>query len=264
MSELKILTDGVYESIRTDRTKLSKMMRIGYSRHRGVGIENSIYGLIKAKEQGYDYVEVDVRKTSDNELVCCHNDSVGGYTISETTASVITEVVIGKQLGIGLVKVPTFDQFVKTAYLIGMNLVIDTKTGSESEIAAIVHKYNMQDNVIYLAYSLESMTVYAENYRQAHIHYLSTSGASIPSDVSGFVALKAKCDHIGFNVNGTRNADLVQSNVIANGFELSYWNVTASNYAALAATYPMFMTTDMKMDAIKAAENTFLASAELW
>lgn len=268
MSRLKLYTGAGYDIISTDGKRLEKRAGIAYSAHRGASdIDNSIQGLIKAKMQGFEYCECDIQFTSDDVPIVCHNSTVGGYTIADETAETITSVELGRDIGFGIIYVPTFDDFVKCAKLIGMKLVVDVKTSTEAyldEICRIVNSYGLQYETIYLCPDITAIGICIGASPGCHAHFCTTSGSSIPSDVSDYVALQSQSNHIGFNVNGTANSDLVQSNVRAYGLELSYWNVTASNYAALAATCPMFMTTDMTMTAIEAAEQDYLDSIELF
>lgn len=268
MSDLKVFTGGAYDTVQTDEKRLVKKLRIEYSSHRGVGPENTIRGLCETKRRGFDYMECDVRFTSDNVPVCIHNASGGGVVIADSTAEVVTNTVLDRDIGYGLIKIPDFDLFVRTARLIGIKLVVDAHQQWTEEqyrkIGMIVNKYGMQERVVYLCNSASIMRLFGEMSPGCHVHFCTTAGDSIPADISAFLQLKADGIKAGFNVNGTANADRVESHVRANGLELSYWNLASTNFSALAATYPMFMTTDMSMSEIKTAEKTFLDSLELW
>lgn len=261
MSNLKVFTGATYDTIQTDGKRLEKRLHIAYSSHRGVGPENTIRGLCETKRAGFDYMECDVRFSSDGVPYCSHNGITGDI---ET----VTNTVLGRDIGYGIIKVPTFEQLVRTAYLIGMKLVVDAHQSQTSEeyaqIGTIVNKYGMQERVVYLCGSSSVMRLFGEMSPGCHVHFCTTSGDSIPADISAFLQLKADGIKAGFNVNGTSNADRVESHVRANGLELSYWSVASTNFSALAATYPMFMTTDMSMSAIKTAEKAFLDTLELW
>lgn len=66
--------------------------------HRGacrVRYENTLEAIRVATEMGADGVELDVRMTSDGELVLSHDESLKGYVLSESTLSDLRKIDLG-------------------------------------------------------------------------------------------------------------------------------------------------------------------------
>ena len=63
--------------------------------HRGSywGVENSEEAFINGAKKGYEYLETDVKVTSDGKHVCCHNDDLttwgGTLTIASSTLAAL-------------------------------------------------------------------------------------------------------------------------------------------------------------------------------
>lgn len=276
MAELKVRKDTsrAWEKIETKRENVRIKPMWEYSAHRGYysdgGVaENSLGSLLRAKEKGFGYSECDVRFTSDNVPVICHNATVGGYTIADETAETITSVAIGTMPRLGTLYVPTLEQYLKLASYIDMKLVIHFGSATVSTaaiVAKLVHKYAMQDRVVYMTGDIATLTVFAESYKNARVHLCAVSGAQIPSDLSAYKALTSKCAYVGFNINALTVGDYAQQieNAFANGLEISYWNVDASNYSACMNTCPKFLTLANNSNIESGWNETYIASLNLW
>lgn len=77
------------------------MLKIGHRRARAYEPENTLRSFQRAIEIGVDAVELDVRKTKDNELVVIHNANVnkttnGSGSVNELTLEEIKRLVIEK------------------------------------------------------------------------------------------------------------------------------------------------------------------------
>lgn len=70
---------------------------MGHRGAAGLALENSATALKKAIELNVDVIEIDVRKTHDNQLILCHDDNFGrvgkpGLKISEHTLAELQKV----------------------------------------------------------------------------------------------------------------------------------------------------------------------------
>jgi len=77
------------------------VLKIGHRGARAYEPENTLRSFQKAIEIGVDAVELDVRKTKDNELVVIHNANVnkttnGSGSVNELTLEEIKRLVIEK------------------------------------------------------------------------------------------------------------------------------------------------------------------------
>ena len=127
--------------------------------HRGAHVdapENTLAAIQKAIDLGLDYVEVDVRTTSDGHLVLLHDRSLKRTTGNEGLVQEKTLAEI-QQLSAGLdsnetfknEKVPTFEQ---ALFLMSrkIGVYVDNKDAEPAKVVVLLEKYNMVENsVIY-------------------------------------------------------------------------------------------------------------------
>jgi len=125
--------------------------------HRGVkkfAPENTLPAIQKAIEMGIDYVEIDIRETSDGEIVLMHNSTVNATTNGSGAVSAITLEDI-KKLDAGIkfgekfkgTAVPTL----REAFAIMQAKIggyIDFKAGSPEKVVRIVEEFKMEDDVV--------------------------------------------------------------------------------------------------------------------
>ena len=134
------------------------------SAHQGVVLENmhsnTLSAFQLAADMGADMIETDARTTSDGVFIANHDPIVRGfdengnpveYVVSETPASVITNVILAPNDPHGVQKVPTLEEVLHLCYYAGMDANIDLKEGAAhaEEIALLVRKCGMRSHVIY-------------------------------------------------------------------------------------------------------------------
>lgn len=127
--------------------------------HRGVHThapQNSLPSIQHAIDLGLDYVEVDVRTTSDGNLVLMHDRSLKRTTgveglVSEITLGEIKKLFIGFGRGEKYKdeKVPTFAEALQL--MSGkIGAYVDNKDASPAQVVALLEKYKMvNSSVIY-------------------------------------------------------------------------------------------------------------------
>jgi len=134
-----------------------KKRPVQFSLHRGAGRyapENTLPAFEKAIRLGADYVEFDVRTTSDGKFYLLHNATLDGKTdgkgpIAETSSSVIGTLSAGVKFSrryaeIGL---PTLDEFLKT--VAGkVNLYFDAKAIAPEALAAALVRHDVVERTV--------------------------------------------------------------------------------------------------------------------
>ncbi|MGA3059728.1 MAG: glycerophosphodiester phosphodiesterase family protein [Candidatus Bathyarchaeia archaeon] len=128
------------------------MLRIGHRGARAYAPENTITSFRKAIEIGVDAIELDVRKTKDNQLVVIHDADVKRTTDGEGLVSDFTVKEIKSFSAEGSEKVPTLvdvldflDKKVK--------VFIELKeTGIEGQVLSIVHEKKLAKNVVIVSF----------------------------------------------------------------------------------------------------------------
>jgi len=120
--------------------------------------ENSLGSLNKAIELGCEGSEFDVWLSSDKVPVVCHNASVGGQLIEQTTASELQKISLGKDDF-----VPTLEQYLLAAkHQNRTHLVLEIKSSEISQersleltntVVCMVHNLKTQAWVDYISFN---------------------------------------------------------------------------------------------------------------
>ena len=123
--------------------------------HQGIP-ENSLAAYHRAIELGCDFIEIDVRTTSDGEIVSVHNATVDAYVlqktgkVSELTLEEIRDLDIGEKVGPEWkgTQVPTFEEILKlSAGKIGIYL--DLKDADPQALIPLLRKYDMAQTTVW-------------------------------------------------------------------------------------------------------------------
>jgi glycerophosphoryl diester phosphodiesterase len=128
------------------------------SAHRGEHAhhpENSIPAIQGAIDAGVDYVEIDVRTTSDGQLVLMHDSSVNRMTngkglIKDMTLAEIKKLDLGARFPgqfPGL-QIPTFDEALE--FCKGkIGIYVDTKDATPEALVAAINRHDMGKHVMF-------------------------------------------------------------------------------------------------------------------
>lgn len=108
------------------------MKIIGHRGAAGIKLENTLEGIEFARHCGVYRVEIDVRKTADNQLVVCHDADLSrvsnkDYIIHKTTLKKIKSVTLNN----GSSFVPTLSEALKAAKSTGVLIEIKDKDCSK-------------------------------------------------------------------------------------------------------------------------------------
>lgn len=86
------------------------MKIMGHRGAAGLALENTEAGIKKAIELGVDAIEIDVRKTKDNQLVLCHDDNLARVSAKEDKVKKLTLAELKKVTLNDRSKVPTLKE----------------------------------------------------------------------------------------------------------------------------------------------------------
>ena len=140
--------------------------------HRGIIsqtiIENTIPALVETAKNGFHRLECDLRKTSDNVIIMCHDATISGtvngeqttYSVADTEWNVLSTLILSTNELYGDIHVPRFDEFLDKAYLYGLTLNLDLKEGlvSRLDVANLVVSHGMSGRCLYNTNSSASST----------------------------------------------------------------------------------------------------------
>ena len=127
-------------------------MKIGHRGARAYEPENTLSSFRRALELGVDAVELDVRKTRDNELVVIHNADVnkttdGSGAVNELTLEEIQRFVTEKGE-----HVPTLED-VLDAVAKRVKVLVELKeAGTEEQVISLIRKKRLTENVIIISF----------------------------------------------------------------------------------------------------------------
>lgn len=214
--------------------------------HRGYSTApaNTLQAIWEAKKHGYNCCEVDVRLTSDGQVVLNHDATVTGtvdgvtttYTIAETPLETLQTMCVGNT-SFPTAKVCSLEDAMRLCRRAGMRLDIDFKVASDqiySDCLALAMKYGMQDDVIFTC-SVSRAVQIKTAYRKASVR---VDGASLDNDTAldefiddfGNVYAYYSAGECG-KTNGSNVANNVnnETRILANkarGYKMYVWNVT--------------------------------------
>jgi len=127
------------------------MLRIGHRGARAYAPENTIKSFEKAIEIGVDAVELDIRKTSDNELVVIHDADIKRTTNGKGLVSELTLKEIRSFSADGE-KIPTLDEtlnFLDKKVKVFIEL---KEAGVEEQVLSIVRSKGLKKNVVIVSF----------------------------------------------------------------------------------------------------------------
>jgi len=128
------------------------MLRIGHRGARVYAAENTLKSFKKALEIGVDAVELDVRKTKDDQLVVIHDADVKRTTDKEGLVSEFSLKEI-KDLDAGNgEKIPTLEEaldFLDKKVKVFVEL---KEAGAEKQVLSIVHEKGLEKNVVIVSF----------------------------------------------------------------------------------------------------------------
>ena len=129
------------------------LLKIGHRGARAYEPENTLTSFRRAIELGVDAIELDVRKTKDNELVVIHNADVnkttnGNGPVSSFTLEEIKKFVVEKGEHI-----PTLEDVLDTVGKRVKILVELKEEGTEEKVIELIRRKKLMDDVIIISFN---------------------------------------------------------------------------------------------------------------
>jgi glycerophosphoryl diester phosphodiesterase len=124
-------------------------VRVAVIAHRGEHLhhpENTLPAYRAAIDAGADFIEVDVRTTSDGKLVIMHDATVDSQTNGKGAVKDMTFAQI-RALDVHGSKVPTFDEVLGLARG-KIGVYVDSKQVSAADMIAAVERFEMQNRIV--------------------------------------------------------------------------------------------------------------------
>ena len=218
-----------------------------FSIHRGYSTapNNTLQAIWEAKKHGYNCCELDVRYTSDNQVVLSHDANVTGtvdgvevtYTIANTPLATLQTVCIGNT-AFPDAKVCSLEDAMRLCRRIGMRPEIDYKVSNEQlykDCVALSMKYGLQDDTLHCCYGINYAVIVKTAYEKANLRVdgsLLDSNATLdeyltkPGNIYAFYAATACGKTDGSNVGANVDNETRILTHKAKGYKMYVWNVT--------------------------------------
>ena len=132
------------------------MLRIGHRGARAYAPENTLASFKKALEIGVDAVELDVRKTKDDQLVVIHDADVKRTTNGE---GLVSELSLSQIKGFSSEgeKIPTLEEtlvFLDKKVKVFIEL---KEAGYEEQVLELICKYALEKNIVIVSFLEEAL-----------------------------------------------------------------------------------------------------------
>jgi glycerophosphoryl diester phosphodiesterase len=182
--------------------------------HRGTRIldENTIYAFTKAIKYGVDYIEFDVRKTKDNQLIVIHDMSLERTTIGSGLIKNLTYNEISKYTTKrNNEKIPLFSDVIDT-FKGKIKFMIELKAENiRSQILDIIIEEDLINSCIFSGRVLKDIVLIKNEYPETKICYNITKGIGL--SLSEFL----KCENQEV-INSNLDMVSLRSNLISSKF----------------------------------------------
>lgn len=243
----KIVTQELKKAINTNykmmcfnnRTNIKSIAHRGYST---VAAENTISAYKAARLSGFDYVETDVRFTSDDVPVLLHDSTIDRTSNGTGRISSLTYDYV-RTLDFGGERIPSFEEFIKFCKYTGLHPYIEFKndgTYSNEQIESLynlVKKYGMLKNSTWISFTSSYLEVIKSLDDSVRIGFLmSETSAEYTSNtyLATLQSLKTDNNEVFLDVLYSIVSDSMLNTCMENGFEMEVWTVdTESDILAL-------------------------------
>lgn len=227
------------DNVKIDSTNQDFSIGARWFAHRGaqsIAPENSI----PAMEKVYNHsgMEIDIHQTKDGEWVVMHDGTIDRMTsktgnISSYNFSDLRAILISKGNGVSKYSaselvIPTLEEALSIAKDKRIIPVIEIKQDSGDvytedswvKLAALIDKYNMRNQVIFISFSYECLQAIKKQLPAVEVSWLIQDGIT-PDKISKAVSL-------GVNSGIDSNDKLTEQNVIdahAKGLKVGVWTM---------------------------------------
>ena len=158
------LTYSVYPTPDKSENIDSRIAFVKAVNHRGyntIAPENTLPAFRLSAKMGFGYVETDIQKSADGELVCIHDYTVdrtsnGTGKVADMTLEQLKALDFGswKSSAYAGTKIPTFAEFLVCCRNLGLHAYIELKIGGiAQQLVQMVEAYGMKNHVTYICFN---------------------------------------------------------------------------------------------------------------
>lgn len=142
--------------------------------HRGYHIrypQNTVESIIDGIENGFEWFEIDIRKTADGYYVMSHDDAITLYNNGVATSITVstanyTDFMEYTWDSAGLYPINTFEEILANTRGYNVHYILDRKSGDNLELVKICARQGMLDKIM--------LSIVVSSVPQQEIDYLKT------------------------------------------------------------------------------------------
>ena len=200
--------------------------------------ENSIEAFEKSKRAGFKWIETDIRHTSDDVPMLCHdatirvNETSSTYTIANTTWETISNCTVSGYTN----KVCSLEDALTYCRANDIYMYIEIKDGTQAQIEAdyaLVEAKGMKKRVVWIAFDITHLGYIKTIDPNARLQYLIDTTVT-STHISNAAALKTGTNQVGLDVKSDYCSQSLVNNAAEAGLTVSVWTVdnftTAINF----------------------------------
>lgn len=201
--------------------------------------ENSIEAFEKSKRAGFKWVETDIRHTSDDVPMLCHdatisvNETSTTYTIANTTWETISNYTVSGYTN----KVCSLEDALTYCRANDIYMYLEIKDGTQAQIEAdyaLVEAKGMKKRVVWIAFDITHLGYIKTIDPNARLQYLIDTTVT-STHISNAAALKTLTNQVGLDVKSDYCGQTVVNNAAEAGLTVGVW--TVDNYATAINFY---------------------------
>jgi glycerophosphoryl diester phosphodiesterase len=196
------------------------MLRVGHRGARAYAPENTLASFKKALEIGVDAIELDVRKTKDNQLVVIHDADVKRTTDGE---GLVSELTLAQVKGFSAEgeKIPTLQEALDFLDKKVKVLVELKEAGIEEQVLSIVNARGLEKNVVIISFledALKKVRELNKSIETGLIYAIHTNPVK--------AALELKANYLVALYRFTHTATVQKAH--ENGLKIMVWTINTS------------------------------------
>ena len=178
--------------------------------HRGynkIAPENTLPAFRLSKLQGFNFVETDIRFTSDGIPVLLHDESIdrtsnGQGKIQNMSLDEVRSFDFGnwKASSFEGTRIPTLEEFLSLCAEIGLSPHLELKAGTKNQVFQIidmVEQFGLSDNVVYISFNLNLLKYVLEKIPDASVGVLARTVDKSVVTKAGSISTSSNHVYIG-------------------------------------------------------------------
>ena len=203
--------------------------------------ENSIEAFEKSKRAGFKWIETDIRHTSDDVPMLCHdatisvNETSTTYTIANTTWETISNYTVSGYTN----KVCSLEDALTYCRANDIYMYLEIKDGTQAQIEAdyaLVEAKGMKKRVVWIAFDITHLGYIKTIDPNARLQYLINTTVT-STHISNAAALKTETNQVGIDIKSDYCSQTVVNNAAEAGLTVSVW--TVDNFATALSFYDL-------------------------